>query len=524
MSSIDVGSGAPSTLIDRPIPPTPRSGRLLTAPAALIPGSPLRRSSTALTSATSAAFRRPAIVSWSVPTCSGFIPICSESSRSWLRSMSPEPTSSITVSASSAVTNTRRGPPMPPAVAPTPPPDLIVSVASARELPSAGQRPKINPVTIASAAANVRTLKSNSTGATPARLRGIIARKTLNAAGASSRPSTAPVKASTRLSASSWRTIRWRDAPSTSRSAISRRRETASEMRRLATFEQAMSRSSSAAPIRIANDVRVSPTSCVLSGSNVPPARSCFISVAKYVVPGGPSGPASSGQPCENGRGEPPVEWREGLHRDRHGQRDPQIALIRKVEARSHDADHGISISIELDRLADHVGTAELVAPEGVGEHGGTRAVRPAFVVVEHSSGLRRGAEQREEVGGDDADPHPPRARRVGQVETACRIGGHTAEQIGHPARVWDVDVVRSASRRVVRFAHRNVDVRQRHQPIGLEKRKRPEERRVDRAEHGGRGADAERGDENRRDGESRTGAEAARREANVGHRVLGPV
>ena len=71
------------------------------------------------------------------------------------------------------------------------------------------------------------------------------------------RPTPPLMKASSRLSTISWRTIRHRVAPSETRTAISRDRCAARASSRLATFEQAMSSTNATAPISDQNIVRI---------------------------------------------------------------------------------------------------------------------------------------------------------------------------------------------------------------------------------------------------------------------------
>ncbi len=65
--------------------------------------------------------------------------------------------------------------------------------------------------------------------------------------------------ASITLSISSWRITRQRDAPSATRTEISRARLVARDSSRLATFAQAISRTNATAPISDRNTVRIGP-------------------------------------------------------------------------------------------------------------------------------------------------------------------------------------------------------------------------------------------------------------------------
>ncbi len=83
---------------------------------------------------------------------------------------------------------------------------------------------------------------------------------------ASSRPSTPPASASSRLSVSSWRTSRSRLAPSAVRTAISFERAAARASNRLATLAQAMSSTNPTAPSSTSSAGRTSPTARWASG------------------------------------------------------------------------------------------------------------------------------------------------------------------------------------------------------------------------------------------------------------------
>ena len=101
-------------------------------------------------------------------------------------------------------------------------------------------------------------------------------------------PSTPAASASTRLSASNWRTICQRVAPSAARTAISRDRAVARASIRFATFAQAMSRTSPTAPIRTSSVVRTGATSCSRSGV----AAEALVRVAVRIGVGQLRGPA----------------------------------------------------------------------------------------------------------------------------------------------------------------------------------------------------------------------------------------
>ena len=205
----------------------------------------------------------------SVPTRSVRMPRSCDIRRSKLRSMRSEPTSRMTVSASSRLTSARRARPAPRPVAARPP-AFIVSEGASRVEPSAGQSPKPTPVTSARTAAKASTRRSNAAGARPASSDGISARIVPNITGASATPMSVPLAASMTDSVSSCRTIRARDAPSTARTAISWRRAAACDRSRLVTLAQVTSSNRTVAPSSTTSAVRRSPVSSRCSVVSAP--------------------------------------------------------------------------------------------------------------------------------------------------------------------------------------------------------------------------------------------------------------
>ena len=154
---------------------------------------------------------------------------------------SPAPTSSTSDNASSATTSAERSRPVA-RLSPPRAPSLSVARRSGREARSAGRTPKTSPVPIDSAAVKATTVASGATRSP----RGRFGSERQHAVGQRRCPAPGrgrrrrpPVN---RLSVSSWRTSRPRDAPSAARTAISRCRADARASSRLAMLAQAISR------------------------------------------------------------------------------------------------------------------------------------------------------------------------------------------------------------------------------------------------------------------------------------------
>ena len=127
---------------------------------------------------------------------------------------------------------------------------------------------------------NATTRTSSVTSDTPGRLAVSTAGTARSTQFAISSPSAPPARASSRLSTSSIWNSRWRDAPSATRTPISRCRATARLRNRLATFAQATSSTRPTAPSRISNGRRTCPEISSSIGvaaicSVIPAFRSC---------------------------------------------------------------------------------------------------------------------------------------------------------------------------------------------------------------------------------------------------------
>ena len=142
------------------------------------------------------------------------------------------------------------------------PPSFKVEMRLVLEAAMAGIIPKINP-----AAKDTNTAKESTRGSTPASAaRGTLSPISERMIGVQTKASPQPARAlRTRLSASSWRTIRFRPAPRADRSAISRWRSRMRASSRLAMLPHAISSTKATAPNTTRSAVRVSPINAATS-------------------------------------------------------------------------------------------------------------------------------------------------------------------------------------------------------------------------------------------------------------------
>ena len=166
-------------------------------------------------------------------------------------------TASATSAATSAVRRRSRATPEPDLR----PPSRITPCRSVRAARSAGTRPKITALATVRATANVSTTPSTLVWKMRGNVAGPDAASSCVAQVAIITPPSAPAAESTRLSASSWRTIRHRLAPSAARTASSRARPVPRASRRLATLAHAMSSTHATAPSQVNSRRRTSATS-----------------------------------------------------------------------------------------------------------------------------------------------------------------------------------------------------------------------------------------------------------------------
>ena len=181
-----------------------------------------------------------------------------------VRIIRPEPTSSTNASATSATTAPSRS------QRPAPPPtrrplERSTSITSGRDAFHAGSTPKISAAANDASAVKASTVPSSDTAVARGRPSGDswISASMPNCASSSPKPP--PIAASTRLSATSWRTMRQRLPPMAARTASSRSRAEARTSSRLATFAHAISSTNTTAPISATSCGRTSATrsSCI---------------------------------------------------------------------------------------------------------------------------------------------------------------------------------------------------------------------------------------------------------------------
>jgi hypothetical protein len=91
-------------------------------------------------------------------------------------------------------------------------------------------------------------------------------------------------------------------------------------------------------------------------------------------------------------------------------QRRPQLGVAdperRELEPRRHDADDGVGLAVEGERLADDLRiSAEAPLPQPMGEHHGGRRPRLIVAGTEGAAEGRRDPQHREHVGRDLQGP-----------------------------------------------------------------------------------------------------------------------
>jgi hypothetical protein len=196
-----------------------------------------------------------------------------------------------------------------------------------------------------------------------------------------------------------------------------------------------------------------------------------------------------------------------------HTHRRPRAGCVGKLEARRHDADHGMRNTVDHQLLAEHVGAAaEALAPEAIAEDDHPRCADAVFVLVKVAADRRRNAERVEHRPRDVRALDVVRAVVLCEVERRPVVDADALEcaVVGLPApevRVGHRVHVPSASR--VRLAEG-------HELVGVLIWKGPEKRRADAAEDRGVYADAECEAEDSRDSERRILDQRADGEADV--------
>ena len=181
-----------------------------------------------------------------------------------------------------------------------------------------------------------------------------------------------------------------------------------------------------------------------------------------------------------------PATERLRLDPDRH----PQLSVIRKVESRRHDPHDGDGLAVERDALADDVrGAAEPPPPEAVAKDHDLVPAAPFFFSEKGAAVHGHPAEQREEVGGDDRTIQPlrltnPRQREAGPAVARDRTERSTPRTHVHEEGIGIVDD---------RKPHLGGGSPEADDAIGIVEWQGTEDGRVDDAEDGDVGADANR-------------------------------
>jgi hypothetical protein len=182
------------------------------------------------------------------------------------------------------------------------------------------------------------------------------------------------------------------------------------------------------------------------------------------------------------------------IQRHRHPRIDS--AKLHAGEPAGRDADDGVRLVVQLDRLANDRGIgAVLPAPECIAQHHDARRVRGAvFIGLEESSPRRVHAEQREEVGRRGAAANVPRLPAAAEGEIAVVvIGGDILEGARVCAEVVVQDVTSGGEREVAdgRACHGRGES---HDALGLDDVLRAaQQESIDNAVHRRIGADPQR-------------------------------
>ena len=169
--------------------------------------------------------------------------------------------------------------------------------------------------------------------------------------------------------------------------------------------------------------------------------------------------------------------------------------MVRKVEARRHDSDHSDGLAVESNAPAHDVGgTAEPPPPETIAQDRDFVAAGPLFFREKGAAPRGHPAEQLEEVGGDDRALQPFRLTTPRQREAVCRIPCDGTERATPRTHVHE-EGIRIVDDRKAHLGRRSPEA---DDSVGIVERQGIEERRVDDAEDGDVGADANRQGEQR--------------------------
>ena len=358
-----------------------------------------------------------------------------------------------------------------------------------------------------------------------------------------------PAHERTRLSTSNWRTSRPREAPSDSRTAISRWRMKPRAMRRFATLAQAMSSTRPTMHIRTRSGVEKSLRSgekpiAALTTSSWPfmncsreyadqfLAAGSVISSVRIWVKRPWSGrargfdrvarlePAEDLHPAGPAVVHPqprPFRRHGGLHQDGHA----DLRRLRRIDAgksRRRDADDRHRRVVDEDLLADHVRVARKAAdPVVVAQHHDRMPLVDlvVFLRVEDAPQRRLDPQHREVVPGDELRLEP-----LGAVVDADRGGNeppaeHLSQRLGLLLVVLVDGIGVHPGAHVA--AHVGALLIEHDQLIGTSHRQLAQQHLVDQREDRGVGPDPQGERQDRHSREQRAAAQAANRKAEVG-------
>ena len=192
------------------------------------------------------------------------------------------------------------------------------------------------------------------------------------------------------------------------------------------------------------------------------------------------------------------------------GERGPQVdraAVFRKLHAGRSHSDHGEQQAVDVDGAAeDPLVACEAVLPQGVTEHGNVGS-RHLLFSEEAAPEFRLHAEHREQVPGGDHARDLDRRLRIGESEALVAIRDEVLED---PVLLAEVEEVGIGELRGVRAAP-TIHGTERHDTVGVGKRQRAQDDRIDDRKDGGGGADSERQRERGRGGEAFRSPEPAK-------------
>ena len=188
----------------------------------------------------------------------------------------------------------------------------------------------------------------------------------------------------------------------------------------------------------------------------------------------------------------------------------------REVERRREHAHHRVRRVVDDERRADDRGIAvEAALPQSVAEHHGLGAVPGALLGIERAAEQGLHAEHVEEVlrHGHAAQPLglASAAQEIVTHAVEGEVAGNGRQRLGSLSQVQQVAHLRRLAGEVGEVAIGNP-----HQLGGLLEGERPQEQRVDDAEDGGAGANAEPRDQDGKDGKAGIAAHAAKGVADI--------